>query len=170
MSFKDHFSGHSAIYSQYRPDYPPELYRFLAEQAPSRELAWDCATGNGQAALGLAAHFQHVIATDASSAQLEQACSHPQVEYCVTPAEEAPFADHSVDTVTVAQALHWFHIDRFYREVNRILKTGGVLAVWSYNLLYCEPDIDAILNHYYSDVVGDCWPAERADTYRERLS
>lgn len=161
MGFKDHFSGHSALYSQYRPDYPPELYRFLAEQSPSRELAWDCATGNGQAALGLATHFKHVIATDASSAQLEQTVHHPRVEYCEAQAEEAPLADHSVDLVTVAQALHWFDIDRFYREVRRVLKPGGVLAVWSYSFLHCEPAIDTILNYYYRDIVGPYWPAER---------
>lgn len=161
MRFKDHFSGHSTLYSRYRPDYPPSLYRFLAEQAPQQELAWDCATGSGQAALGLAEHFSHVIATDASAAQLKQATPHPRVEYLVAPAEQVPLADHSVDLITVAQALHWFDLDGFYHEVRRVLRPDGVLAVWSYNLLQCEPAIDAVLNHFYAKTIGPWWPPER---------
>lgn len=161
MSFKDHFSDHAALYSRYRPVYPPALYRFLAQCAPTQNLAWDCATGNGQAALGLAEYFDKVVATDASAAQLEQSVLHLRVDYRVAAAEQAPFADHSVDLITVAQALHWFELEAFYREVQRVLKPGGVLAVWNYNLLHCEPAIDAILNHFYAETVGPWWPPER---------
>ena len=47
-NFKDHFSGHASDYSAYRPTYSPELFAWLAEQAPARELAWDCATAWGE--------------------------------------------------------------------------------------------------------------------------
>lgn len=70
MSFKDHFSGHAGSYARYRPDYPGELFDYLATLTPRREMALDCATGNGQAAIGLARHFERVIATDGSIAQL----------------------------------------------------------------------------------------------------
>src|SRR5690606_4114436 len=69
-TFEDHFSQIAASYAQYRPQYPPTLYAYLAQNAPGRALAWDCATGNGQAALGLAAYFDQVIATDASAEQI----------------------------------------------------------------------------------------------------
>lgn len=160
MGFKDHFSDHASLYSQYRPDYPAALYQFLAEKVAKHGLAWDCATGNGQAAIGLAEYFDKVVATDASAAQLSQAIAHPRVEYLVTPAEQTPFADQSVDLITVAQALHWFELEAFYREVRRVLKPGGILAVWSYNLLQCSPPIDAILNHFYAETVGPWWPPE----------
>jgi hypothetical protein len=60
ISFEDHFSSHSQQYAQYRPKYPDELYTYLASLAPARSLAWNCGTGNGQAALGLAKHFDVV--------------------------------------------------------------------------------------------------------------
>ena len=82
-AFKDHFSGHAADYANFRPNYPPELFDYLASISPGRELAWDCATGNGQAAVGLAAHFDEIIATDASAQQIENARPHLRISYRV---------------------------------------------------------------------------------------
>src|SRR5271155_781134 len=113
-AFKDHFSGHAADYRAFRPTYPPELFAFLASVAPGRDLAWDCGTGSGQAAVPLADHFARVYATDASAEQVANADPHPRVEYAVAPAENGPLADGSADLVLVAQALHWFDHDRFY--------------------------------------------------------
>src|SRR5207245_7750338 len=48
MSFKDHFSKQAADYAKFRPRYPRELFEYLGNIAPSRQLAWDCGTGNGQ--------------------------------------------------------------------------------------------------------------------------
>ena len=69
----DHFSAHAQNYARFRPTYPTELFAWLASQSPGHRLAWDCGTGNGQAALGLADHFVHVHATDLSPQQLAQA-------------------------------------------------------------------------------------------------
>jgi methylase of polypeptide subunit release factors len=71
--FKDHFSRHAADYAKFRPRYPNELFAYLASISPSHERAWDCATGNGQAAGALAAKFHSVIATDGSAKQIENA-------------------------------------------------------------------------------------------------
>lgn len=161
MDFKDHFSNHAALYSRYRPAYPAGLFAFLSKQAPGGKLAWDCATGSGQAAVALAEHFAEVIATDASAKQLESAVPHPKVEYRLARAEESRVADAGIDLITVAQALHWFDHEAFYREVQRVLKPGGLIAVWSYNLLHCESDIDALLYHYYRDIIGHYWAPER---------
>ncbi len=114
MKFKDHFSGHAGQYARFRPQYPEALFSYLALLAPARELAWDCATGNGQAAIGLAAHFERVIATDASSQQIESAEPHSRVEYRVAPAENSRLPADSVDLVTVAQAVHWFDVPAFF--------------------------------------------------------
>lgn len=84
------------------------------------------------------------------------------MQYRVAPAERSGFeARRSVDLVTVAQALHWFDLERFYAEVRRVLKPKGVIAAWAYKLANVTPSIDAIVNHYYLDVVGAYWPAER---------
>lgn len=162
MSFKDHFSAVAAGYASFRPVYPDALYDFLARQAPGRALAWDCATGSGQAALGLAAYFERVHATDASAEQIANAHRHQRVHYAVEPAEASGLAAGSVDLVTVAQALHWFDLTRFHQEVDRVLRPGGVLAVWTYNLFRTDiPALDALVDRLYGEVLGTYWPFER---------
>jgi len=163
--FADHFAGVASQYASHRPSYPPGLFAWLATQLPCRDLAWDCATGTGQAALALADHFEQVLATDASSAQIEAATPCPRVTYRVAPADESGLPASSVDLVTVAQALHWFDLDRFYAEVRRVLKPGGLLAVWTYGVFRAEGvdarQVQALLDRFYSQTVGPCWPPER---------
>ena len=162
LNARDHFSGHAADYARYRPDYPDALFAWLASQAPARRRAWDCATGSGQAAMRLAEHFEEVVATDASARQIEEARPHARVTYSVAPAERSGLESGSVDLVTVAQALHWFDLERFWAEATRVCAPGAVVAVWCYDLLRVAPEIDAVLVHLYRDVVGPYWPPERA--------
>jgi SAM-dependent methyltransferase len=159
--FKDHFSERSDEYAKYRPDYPPGLFDWLATLAPTRELAWDVGTGNGQAAIGVARYFDRVIASDAAEAQLRHAAAHERVVYRVMPAERTDFASAAVDLITVAQALHWFDFGRFYEEVRRVLKPGAAIVAWTYGLLRVTPAVDAVLKHHYTQTVGAYWPPER---------
>ena len=159
--FSDHFSGHAASYTQFRPGYPPALFDFLADSSPARTRAWDCATGGGQAAHPLAGRFDRVLATDASYAQLAHAVKHPRVAYAVSLAEHAALRGSCVDLVTVAQALHWFDLDAFYGEVLRVLRPNGVIAAWCYGLMRITPAVDAVVEHLYDDVLGTWWPEER---------
>jgi ubiquinone/menaquinone biosynthesis C-methylase UbiE len=160
-TFADHFSGHAPDYRTYRPSYPPELFAFLRSLVPHGERVWDCGTGNGQAAVALAEHFSEVFATDASEEQIKQAEPHRNVTYAVAPAEKCPLPDASVDLVTVAQALHWFDFTRFYAEVRRVCRPGGLLAAWSYDLHTVGPDLDPILARLQEEFVGPYWPPER---------
>lgn len=169
MSFKDHFSGHAALYAQFRPTYPDALFAYLASAAPARDCAWDCATGNGQAAGSLARHFDRVIATDASAQQIGNAQPFERVEYRVARAEHSGIASGSVDLVTVAQALHWFEIPAFFAEAKRALKPNGIMAAWTYALMSITPGVDEIVEHYYSQTTAGFWPPERQmvdDGYR----
>lgn len=160
-SFKDHFSAQAADYRRFRPSYPPELFDWLAAIAPARERALDVGTGNGQAALGLALHFAEVIATEPSAAQLALAEPHPRVRYAAGTAERLDLPDSSVDLVTAAQAAHWFDGRRFAAEVRRVLRPGGVVAVWTYETFRAGPPVDALIGQFYRDVVGPYWPPER---------
>ena len=160
-AFKDHFSAQSAAYSRYRPGYPPDLIAFVAGSAPGHALAVDCATGNGQAAIALAGHFERVVAVDASRSQLDQATRHPRIEYVCAPAEALPLPDASVDLVAAAQAAHWFDFERFHAECRRVLVPGGVIAAWTYEKFRIDAGIDAIVDHFYAEVVGPYWPPER---------
>jgi SAM-dependent methyltransferase len=167
--FKDHFSTASERYAAFRPDYPAELYAWLAGQCVEPDTAWDCATGSGQAALGLARHFRRVVATDASAEQIRHAVPHAGIDYRVAPAEASGLAGASVDLVTVAQAAHWFDLPRFYAEVARVLKPGGVLALWGYGRMVLPGALDAPFQRFYDETVGPYWPPERAlidDGYR----
>lgn len=160
--FKDYFSAQADRYAAYRPTYPAALFSFIATHAPARQLAWDCATGSGQAALGLAQCFDRVVATDASAAQIDNAQRHPGIEYRVEDAHAVSLADAEMDAIVVAQALHWFDLPRFFAETDRVLKPGGILAVASYCRLEISPTIDAIIQDFYDNVIGPFWPPERA--------
>jgi SAM-dependent methyltransferase len=161
VGFPDHFSGHAADYARYRPDYPDALFDYLGGLAPARRRAWDCATGNGQAAVALARIFGEVIATDASRNQLANAPAHPRVRYRVAPAEDSGIRGGSVELVTAAQSLHWFDRDRFWTEARRVLVPGGILAVWAYGLFRMAPEIEAVVRRLYREIVGPYWPAQR---------
>lgn len=156
--FEDHFSKQSQIYSQYRPQYPEEVYAYLASIAPGRSLAWDCGTGNGQAAIGLARYFDRVHATDASAEQIALAPPHEKVKYHVEPAEHVSLPASSADLVTVAVAIHWFNFDEFYLEVRRVLKPDGILAAWTYSFTEISPQVDQLVRRYYYDVLNGFWP------------
>ena len=157
---QDPFGRQADKYARYRPRYPAELFAWFAKTCPRRELAWDCATGNGQAAVGLAAHFEHVVATDISARQLEHADQHPRIEYRVAPAHDSSLASASVDLVTVATALHWLDLEKFYAEVRRVTRRGGLLAAWTYFDAEISPEIDPVLIRYRREVVGDYWAFE----------
>jgi SAM-dependent methyltransferase len=158
-TYEDHFSGHAHVYSRHRPLYPERLFAYLASTAPALDLAWDCATGSGQAALGLARHFRRVLATDASAEQIAHAHPHERVTYSVALAEASGLADGSADLIGVAQAVHWFDFPRFYAEVRRVLKPGGVLAAWAYQHTRIDPAVDEILRAYTDETLGPYWPA-----------
>ncbi|MBX6365747.1 MAG: class I SAM-dependent methyltransferase [Gemmatimonadetes bacterium] len=159
--FKDHFSGHAAAYAGARPGYPPALLDFLAGLVATRDRAWDCGTGNGQAAIALAERFRFVVATDASGEQLRHAFRHPRVAYARTTAEAAALATGAFDLVTAAQALHWFEPDAFFAEARRAARPGGVVAVWAYGNPSVGDDVDDVLGRFH-DVVAPYWPPERA--------
>jgi ubiquinone/menaquinone biosynthesis C-methylase UbiE len=160
--FHDHFSSFAARYAGFRPHYPVELFDYLATLAPKDSTVWDCACGNGQASLDLAERFGQVFATDASRAQIASATPHPRVEYRVAPAEESGLPDGSIRLITVAQALHWFDLERFYLEAKRVLAAGGVLAAWAYGINQVEGDaVNQIVQDFYSNIVGPYWPPER---------
>lgn len=161
MAFKDHFSRHAGVYRRYRPHYPEALFVALAARAPGTGHAWDVATGNGQAALGLVRVFDRVTATDASADQIAHAERHERIQYRVLPAEKTDFPAETFDAVTVAQAAHWLDLERFYAEAERVLRPRGVLALLAYGLHEISPEIDAEVLAYYHDTVGPYWPPER---------
>ncbi len=146
--FTDRFGAVARDYARYRPRYPRALFDLLAARSAGHTLAWDCACGTGQATIGLAERYSHVLATDASAAQLAQAPVVANVEWRVARAEDSGLPSASVDLVCVAQALHWLPYAAFYAEVDRVLRPGGVLAV----VCYGRMTVDAPAVQAYRDV------------------
>ena len=162
MEFKDHFSARAVLYSQYRPRYPDELFTWIRGLCRRHELVWDCATGSGQAAVGLAKVFDRVIATDASEKQISMADPHPSIEYRVATAYDSGLEDSSLDAVTVAQAIHWFDYDRFYSEARRVLRPSGLVAVWGYgDPVIDDVRLDRIVHDYNRGTIESYWRPER---------
>lgn len=159
---KDLFSGHAKDYAAFRPTYPEPLYQHIFSHCQGFDLAWDCATGNGQVAVRLARQFREIYATDISQAQIDYAPKIPNIRYALSQAEKTHFDPGFFDLVTVGQAFHWFDHDSFFHEAKRVLKPEGVLAVWGYGLLHLEHELlDKVLKQFYYEVTGPYWEPER---------
>ena len=151
------FSQSSDQYARHRPQYPEELFSYLNEICSAHDSAWDCATGNGQAAVACAQYFTQVEATDRSAEQIQHGIAHSKVHYRVTPAEHTPFADSSFDLITVAAAIHWFDLKEFFREADRLIKPNGILAIWGYAHFEIEPTIDQIIVKEFLEPIDQFW-------------
>jgi hypothetical protein len=159
--FKDLFSKHSGAYAKFRPGYPPELIEYISSLVEDRRRAWDCGTGNGQAAVLLARHFPSVTATDPSSEQIKNATVDPRVEYRIATAEDSGLPAQSVDLTSVAQAFHWFKHEQFALEVERVSRPKSILAVWCYGQSNISPAVNRVVFHLYQNILGTFWEKER---------
>lgn len=152
-----------------RPNYPEQLFQFIASNTPCRDLAWDVGTGSGQAATSIAEIYRKVIGTDTSPKQLELAPKLPNVEYKCTPPdmslaylETHVAAKSTVDLVTIAQALHWFDTPGFYQQVKYVLKKPhGVVAAWCYTVPQVNVAIDAVFKPFYTVNSKPYWDPAR---------
>lgn len=156
MENKDTFGLAPAQYRKFRPQYPRRFFEYLASLCDWPGRALDCATGNGQAAIGLAEFFDAVSACDSSRAQVEEAIEHPRVTYRVGPAEALPF-DGPFDLIAAAQGAHWFDLPKFYREVERVAKPGAVVAIWGYSYCTVDASVDSVVEIELSQPVEPYW-------------
>ncbi len=157
----DNFSTGGEGYALYRPESPKEVFDFLYAHVKGFDSAWDCGTGNGQVAAKLAERFKAVYATDISEDQLKHAPQRDNVIYRQERAEKTAFPDHSLDLITVAQAIHWFDFEPFYKEVHRVAKPGALFAAWTYSLLKLTPAINEVINHFYLRITHPYWDKQR---------
>jgi len=157
--FEDYFSRQGQAYVDARPPYPVELFEFLSSLCAKREVAWDCATGNGQVAVGLAHHFDKVIATDISQSRIAYAIPGKNIEYRIEPAENSSIPSRTVDLITVGQAAHWLNLHGFYLEARRVAREGALIALFGFRELKVTPLIDRLTNRYLHEVVDGYWTA-----------
>ena len=159
---KDRFSEQAENYALYRPVYPEELFTYIISFVKVKEIAWDCATGNGQSAVSLSRHFKKVFATDISQKQLQQATRKDNIEYIVCPAETTPFQENLFDLITISQAYHWLNWQQFHDEAIRVGKSNCVVAIWMYDLISSQQeDLNKLIQQFYKNITGPYWDAER---------
>lgn len=169
MTFEDHYSGHADAYARHRPRYPDELFAWLASVIPGRALAWDAGTGSGQVAVALAEHVDRVVATDASADQLTRAMGHARVEYRHEPSDRVSLPSGSVDLITAGAAAHWFELEGFYREVERVGRKGAIVALFSYGPRDIADIIGPSVHRFQEEVLGGFWP-ERIQYVHDRYA
>ena len=158
---KDNFSKQAVAYSKFRPEYPDAMIDYIVSFIKDKTAALDIATGNGQVANALSKHFELVYATDISDNQLQNAVQAGNIIYKKEPAEKTSFDNQQFDLITVAQGIHWFSFDDFYKEIYRILKPEGYFAVLGYGLFSTNASSDRIIRHFYHTIIGPYWDKER---------
>jgi ubiquinone/menaquinone biosynthesis C-methylase UbiE len=158
---KDNFSKQAAEYSKFRPQYPDELIDYVVSFVKNKSTALDIATGSGQVAQKLSRFFETVYAIDISQSQIDNAVPVENIIYKVASAENTFFRHHEFDLITVAQAVHWFDFDSFYKEIYRVLKPDGIFAILGYGLFSTNEDSDKIIQNFYSNIIGPYWDVER---------
>lgn len=157
MDARSTFCVAPEAYAANRPTYPAALFSWIASRCAGHERAWDCGAGSGQAARGLAEHFDTIEATDISDEQVGQGFETPNVRYSVQRAEQTHFDRASFDLVAVAQALHWFDFAAFWPEVRRVAKPGAFFCAWGYSWFEAEGDSQASFVEEILDVLKPYW-------------
>lgn len=151
------FNKESLKYSLSRPTYPKEIYDFLSQQLADHDSAWDCACGTGQIASSLINYFSIVYASDINSNQIENRIENEKIRYSIQSSEQTNYHDNQFDLICVGQALHWFDLDKYFKEVYRVLKPNGIFACWGYSFIKISPEIDEIINRIFLEPIYPYW-------------
>jgi SAM-dependent methyltransferase len=167
--YEDHYSALADAYARHRPRYPQQLFEWLAASVAGHSLAWDAGTGSGQVAVQLAAYFDQVVATDASSDQLARAAAHERVQYRNEHSGSVSLPPQSVDLITAGAAAHWFELESFYGEVRRVAKSGAVIALFSYGPRDIADAVGPAMHRFHEDVLAGFWP-ERIQYVHDRYA
>ncbi|KAK3864585.1 hypothetical protein Pcinc_029745 [Petrolisthes cinctipes] len=165
-------------YIQYRPVPPLTLCKAVVDHVKKSRgddlgICGDIGCGSGQNTSFFSDYFREVVGVDVSPQQLAIARTATQhltnVTFKEGSAEQLPFADHSVDLLTCCASVHWFDCTKFFPEVERVLKPGGVLACYSYlvtSIHYNDKVISDIFKENWSSI-KPYWPASHNVLWEE---
>jgi SAM-dependent methyltransferase len=125
------FGAVADAYERARPEYPAAAVRWLAGAEPADVV--DLGAGTGKLTRGLVALGHRVTAVEPLAEMLERLRrAVPAARPVAGSAEQIPLPDASVDVVACAQAFHWFDQQAALREIARVLRPGGRVAlVWN---------------------------------------
>lgn len=154
------FNQGGDLYANYRPQYPDSLLKYLLDLPVGKDLLLDVGCGSGQLTKSIAPYFKSAVGIDPSLSQLKNTITAKSFFVCAS-AESLPVKNNCADLIVVAQAAHWFDLDSFYRETERVLKYHGVLALISYGVLSLEPKLNDVFKKFYYQDIYSYWPPQR---------
>jgi ubiquinone/menaquinone biosynthesis C-methylase UbiE len=131
-------------YSKGRPDFHGNTIRHIKDYLHlGKKLndALDIACGTGLSTKALLEIATNVYGTDVSQEMLNFASEADKIYYSIASAEQQPFADNKFDLITVGSGVHWFDVDKFLIEANRLLKSKAWLVLYE--------------NHFIAEMVGN---------------
>ena len=138
MKSNDQFTGKAEVYAKYRPSYPPEYIEYIISKAGLNEdsIIADIGSGTGILSGQLIDRGFTVIGVEPNDDMrtvAEQALkTNSRFISIKGTAENTSLTDNSINLVTVAQAFHWFDMEPFKLECQRILHQDGKVAlVWN---------------------------------------
>jgi ubiquinone/menaquinone biosynthesis C-methylase UbiE len=180
------FEGVSDLYVDARPAPPPELRRYLAKlvgvdlnayrhpsqaQASSSESSTssvalpplrvlDLGCGTGVSTFYWDGYATEVIGVDPGddlmSKALESKAQYSKMSFLKGYSHQLPVADESVDIVTCSQSFHWMDPTPTFKEIKRILKHGGVLAAYDYDIPMTVLVPDRTLEAVFKQCLAAC--------------
>jgi SAM-dependent methyltransferase len=129
------FAAGADAYARGRPSYPASAIDFISAELgfrPGRRVL-DLGAGTGIMTALLVRTGADVVAVEPVPEMRDKLVgSLPGVEVLDGTAEALPLADAAVDAAVVAQSFHWFDASAALRELARVLRPGGGLAlVWN---------------------------------------
>lgn len=129
------------------------------------EQALDIACGTGLSTHALLPIATKVYGTDTSEEMLKWALQPEKITYALAPAEKQPFESNTFNLITVCSGVHWFNIDQFLIEANRLLKKDGWLVLYD-NFFISEIIGVEAFGNWYPEVYLKKFPApKRNNTY-----
>ena len=148
-------------YSKGRPDFHSNTIRHIKNYLhldKKLNKALDIACGTGLSTRALLEIATNVYGTDTSQAMLDVAAQSDKIQYALAPAEQQPFGDDAFDLITVSSGVHWFDIDKFLIEANRLLKSRCWLVLYE-NYFIAEMVGNADFTHWFADVYLKQFPS-----------
>jgi SAM-dependent methyltransferase len=156
------FSRSADAYERARPGYPDEAIDHLVSRLPAGARVLELAAGTGKLTRPLMAAGLDVIAVEPVAEM--RAALPGSVEAHEGTAQNVPLADSCVDAVTVAQAFHWFAEQAALREIHRVLRRRGILALF-WNRRVEEDPVNRRISELLAPYQADA-PTHRFDTWR----
>ncbi|CAF4301977.1 unnamed protein product [Adineta steineri] len=125
------FEKAAEVYEQARPSYPPDAIDFIKSLHDKPNVIVDLGAGTGKLTRLLGSMgAQEIVAIEPVAAMRENLKKIPIITKIIDgTAEHIPFDDSSIDIIICAQAFHWFATHQTLTELNRVLKSNGLLIL-----------------------------------------